>query len=278
MQTNSIFEFSTNNGSIIGRKINVESSRKIVILAAGHNGFYHYGMFPTIQETLANKGISSIAFNYTHCGISNDGSTFEDLEKYQKNCRRLEMEDICSVYHFIQSDDSFIHPMNIFLFAYSMGGLSATIASHYLQSKGNLINGLILLCSLKTLDVRSPEVMTEWKEKGVYFRHNPRTNQFLPQGSEFLEETLASDSTWNMERVCKELKMPVFVAHAKDDEAVPFDHSESIFSWITSNPNQNKFLAIPNAGHTLNTAHPNKRDSEEFQYFMEHLVEWVNVI
>ncbi len=278
MNTPVFFQFNSPNGLIKGTKITVESSDLLVVLAAGHNGFYHYGMFPTLQESFAINGISSVAFNYSHCGISYDGSTFEDLERYEKNCRRLEKEDICSVVEWIHADESFRKSLKICLLAHSMGGISAAFATHYLQSKDHLINGLILLCSMKTLNVRSLEIMKEWNEKGVYWRLNPRTNQMLPQGAEFLAETLASESTWNMERICKELETPVFVAHSQQDEAVPFDHGESIYRWLKSNHPLNEFYPISNAGHTLNTVHPTNRNSDELQLFIEKAVDWLKTI
>lgn len=273
-----LFQIESPNGTIRGNFVSCGADFPIVLMACGHNGFYHFGMFPTIQQAFVEKGISSVAFNYTHCGISDDGDFFDDLEKYKANCRRLEVEDLAFMAKEITSNQIFHKPDQFFLFGHSMGGFSALFASQAIQISGIKLSGIILLNSLRTLDVRTPEIMEEWKANGVYFRPNMRTKQDLPQGPEFLAETLASDTTWNMQEVVEKLMIPCFVAHAVEDESVPFEHGRTIFSWVYKNNSQNAFLPIPNAGHTLNTVHPMKRDSEELQFFCSQIVDWMKLV
>ncbi|TSJ45594.1 alpha/beta hydrolase family protein [Fluviicola chungangensis] len=263
------------NGTIRGNFTSCGTDSPLVLMACGHNGFYHFGMFPTIQRLLAEKGISSVAFNYTHCGISDDGDYFNDLEGYKANCRRLEVEDLTFMAKEIATNPLFHKPDHLFLLGHSMGGFSVVFASKTIQNSGIELAGIILLNALRTLDVRTPEIMEEWKANGVYFRSNMRTKQELPQGPEFLAETLASGTTWNMQPIVEKLTIPCFVAHAVDDESVPFEHGRTIFSWVYKNNSQNAFLPIPNAGHTLNTTHPMKRDSEELRFFCEQVVNWI---
>lgn len=270
-----LFQIESPNGTIRGNQVSCGVDSPIVLMACGHNGFYHFGMFPTIQQIFAEKGISSIAFNYTHCGISDDGDFFDDLENYKANCRRLEVEDLTFMAKQIGENELFHKPKQLFLFGHSMGGFSAMFASKSIQLAGIKLSGIILLNSMRTLNVRTPEIMEEWKANGVYFRPNMRTKQDLPQGSEFLAETLASDTTWNMQKVVEKLLIPCFVAHSVDDESVPFEHGRTIFSWVYKNNSQNAFLPIPNAGHTLNTTHPMKRDSEELQFFCGQVIDWI---
>lgn len=272
---NNLFQIASPNGTIRGNFTSCGADSPIVLLACGHNGFYHFGMFPTIQSIFAENGISSVAFNYTHCGISGDGDYFDDLESYRNNCRRLEVEDLTFMAKQLSENTLFHKPKHLFLLGHSMGGFSAAFASQAIQDAGIKLDGIILLNSMRTLDVRTPEIMEEWKANGVYFRSNMRTKQELPQGPEFLAETLASDTTWNMQRIVEKWTIPCFVAHAVDDEFVPFEHGRTIFSWVYKNNSHNVFLPIPQAGHTLNTTHPMKRDSEELRFFCEQVVDWI---
>lgn len=269
------FQLESPNGTIRGNLVSCGADSPMVLMACGHNGFYHFGMFPTIQQIFAENGISSVAFNYSHCGISDDGDFFDDLESYKANCRRLEVEDLTFMAREIEEAKLAHKPKQLFLFGHSMGGFSAVFASQAIQNSGMKLAGIILLNAMRTLDVRTPEIMEEWKANGVYFRSNMRTKQELPQGPEFLAETLASDTTWNMQPIVEKLTIPCFVAHAVDDESVPFEHGRTIFSWVYKNNSKNAFLPIPNAGHTLNTTHPMKRDSEELRFFCEQVVDWI---
>lgn len=272
-----LFEIESPNGTIRGNFVSCGADSPIVLMACGHNGFYHFGMFPTIQTCFAENGISSVAFNYTHCGISDNGDYFDDLEKYKANCRRLEVEDLTFMAKEITAGQLSHEPGKLFLFGHSMGGFSAMFATQSIQRSGIELSGIILLNSLRTLDTRTPEIMEEWKANGVYFRPNMRTKQDLPQGPEFLAETLTSDGLWNMERIVEKLSIPCFVAHAVDDESVPFEHGRTIFSWVYKNNSQNAFLPIPHAGHTLNTTHPMKRSSPELQFFCDQVVDWMKL-
>lgn len=275
---NKHFEIESPNGTIRGNSVTCGTGSPVVLMACGHNGFYHFGMFPTIQKALAESGISSVAFNYTHGGITDDGDYFNDLDAYKANCRRLEVEDLTFMAKQLAAGNISDTPGKLFLFGHSMGGFSAVFASAAIQQAGMELSGIILLNSLRTLDTRTPEIMEEWKINGVYFRPNMRTKQDLPQGPEFLEETLASQAEWNMQKPVERLQIPCFVAHAVDDEAVPFEHGRTIFSWVYKNNLQNAFLPIPHAGHTLNTTHPMKRDSAELQFFCEQVVSWLKTV
>ncbi len=274
---NKLFQIESPNGTIRGNFASCGADSPIVLMACGHNGFYHFGMFPTMQNYFAENGISSIAFNYTHCGISDDGDYFDDLESYKNNSRRLEVEDLTFMAKQLSEHTFFHKPKQLFLFGHSMGGFSTAFASKSIQNAGIELSGIILLNSLRTLNTRTPEIMEEWQANGVYFRPNMRTKQELPQGPEFLAETLASDTTWNMQPIIESVTIPCFVAHAVDDEAVPFEHGRTIFSWVYKNNLQNAFLPIPNAGHTLNTTHPMKRDSQELQFFCGQVIDWMKL-
>src|SRR5688572_7675363 len=85
------------NGTIDGIYITAGPHFPLVIIINGHNGFYNYGMFPYIQQSLYKNNISSYSFNFSHGGIIGDADYFEDLEKYEANCMRLETADLLCV-------------------------------------------------------------------------------------------------------------------------------------------------------------------------------------
>jgi uncharacterized protein len=269
-----IFEIESPNGTLRGN-IRELPGAPLVVLLCGHNGFYHFAFFPTLQQHLIENGYSSVAFNYSHCGISDHGDYFDDLSRYEKNCRRLEVEDTVFL---VSSIDKILQqkPSHLFLLGHSMGGFNTGFVADKLVSSGINVNGLVFLNALKTLDIRTKEIMDEWQANGVYHRNNGRTHQDLPQGKEFLEETLASHDKWNLEKTIGHLVMPILVVHGSADEAVPFEHGLNIFSWIDDNNDHNEFIAIENGTHTLNTSHVGNRESEQLDEFCGELVEWLD--
>ena len=269
------FQFDSSNGTINGIYRNAGNDSPLVVIANGHNGFYNYGMFPYIQQTLVENGISSVAFNYTHSGIVGENDFFEDLEKYGKNCRRLEKEDLLFVLQ--QVKNSFPDHSSAFVLAHSMGGIATVFAAKEAAENGIKLDGAILLNCLSTLDVRSEEVMEKWKRDRVWLIRNNRTLQDLPQGEEYLEETIASRGagSWNPEPVVRSLRIPLLVAHADTDESVPIWHGEKLVEWSTGNHPKTHFHSIKNGSHTLNTKHPFEGTNPILDGFLKTAIEWI---
>lgn len=266
------------NGALRTNKRIVSKDAPCVILCCGHNGFYHFAFFPTLQDELEKHGFSSIAFNYSHNGISGDGDIFDELEKYEQNCRTLEVSDTLFLLHEIRKDGTLDSDAPLIVFGHSMGGITATFTVRVALEQHIPICALTLLCSMKTLNVRTPEVMQEWREKGVYFRYNSRTKQDLPQGKSFLKETEAFENEWNMEHCISQLRLPIYIAHSVDDESVPFEHGRSLFGWCYRANTATTFLPIPHANHTLNTTHLGDKTSNELTLFIENWVKWLQKI
>jgi len=265
------------NGAIDGVYTNAGEGTPLVIIANGHNGFFHYGMFPYIRKSLAEAGISTIGFNYSHSGIIGDADIFEDLNRYEKNCRRLEKEDLLLVLEETVEPE-FENHSGRFILAHSMGGIATVFAANEAQGKHYAPDGIVLLCSLSTLNVRKPEVLEAWKENKVWKLRNNRTLQDLPQGEEYLNETLESvpGGKWDPEPVVRSLRMPVLVVHSAEDESVPVKHGENLYEWCKDNHPANAFLLIPGASHTLNTKHPFEGKTPQLELFLEEMIRWMN--
>ena len=137
------------------------------------------------------------------------------------------------------------------------------------------LHGLILLCCLCTLNVRSAEVIENWKKNGVWLIRNNRTQQDLPQGKEYLEETLAAEGKWNLEPVIRNLELPILVAHSELDESVPLRHGETLFGWCKGRHPRTEFFLIPNGSHTLNTKHPFDGPTPQLETFLAQAKCWI---
>lgn len=273
MQSSKI-SFSHSNGTIEGVYINAGDNTPLIIIANGHNGFYNYGMFPYIQSKLGESGVSSYSFNYSHGGVKGDEDFFSELEKYEKNCMRLEKEDILCALENLQSDD-YKHHSSISIFTHSLGGVPTIFATVEAQELKLKLNSIILTATIKTLDVWGDTMMKKWQEDGVYLMKNKRTNQDLPQGYEFLQEVLKSNTDWNVETAIKKIQLPTLIVHGEKDEAVPVEHSKTLFEWVQGNNPQNELNIITDATHNFNTKHPFEGTSPELDNMVLVCVDWV---
>lgn len=263
---------NTVNGLIYTAEALPDSFNQIVVICVGYNGFYNYGMFPTIQNELFKHGIASICFNYSHAGIGEDEDVFTDLDRYQKNCRRLEVEDTIEVYQNIKNRFPF---KKYSILGHSMGAVVAVFTALKLKYSFKEDINLILLNGLSTLNNKSQEMLEDWKKQGIYLAFNPRTKQHLPLGEEYLAEVLDADNKWNVENALSNLNFNrTLVAHGTADEAVPMWHGVKNYKALMCS---NKlFIELPDASHTLNTKHPEVRDSDQLQFFIQHLINWLN--
>src|SRR5204863_5487297 len=134
--------------TVEGVYINAGIGSPLVIIINSHNGFYSYGMFPYIQQKLFENGISSYSFNFSHGGIIGDADFFEDLENYEKNCMRLEVEDLLSVLH---NPNQFNKHSKLILLSHSLGGVPAIFGAAKAIDENINIDGIILVSSVKTL-------------------------------------------------------------------------------------------------------------------------------
>ncbi len=265
--------FQHKNGTVEGIYINAADASPLVIIVNGHNGFYNYGMFPYIQQKLYEKSISSYSFNFSHGGVRGEADQFEDLEKYEQNCMRLETEDVVCVLRSL--NNQFKKHLRIYLLAHSLGGVPTIFATKTaIEEKLNLA-GIILVSTVKTLNFWSPEIIREWALAGVYYQKNNRTKQELPQGFEFLQEILKSENEWNVKKGIQSLSIPILIIHGANDEAVSVAHGESLYSWIKNSNPHSSLKIVENATHTFNTKHPFEKTSIELEELIKITVDWI---
>jgi pimeloyl-ACP methyl ester carboxylesterase len=262
------------NGTIDGIYFDAGPGSPLVIIVNGHNGFYNYGMFPYLQESFSKNNISSYSFNFSHGGIIGDSDYFEDLEKYEANCMRLETEDLLCV---LQNLDSgrFNKHANVILLAHSLGGVPTVFGSKKAAEEEIKIRGIILVSTVKTLYFWPVEMIKEWATTGVYYKKNNRTKQELPQGFEFLQEVMSSETEWNVEREITSLQIPMLIIHGENDEAIPVEHGQALFAWIKETNPEPQLKIIRGATHTYNTKHPFEGPSKELEELITTSVDWI---
>lgn len=140
------------------------------------------------------------------------------------------------------------------------------------------VDGILLIAPTKTLDFWSKEEMEEWEKKGVLMLLNKRTNQKLPQGKEYLEETKHAHDKWSIEKALKGVHAKFLILQGEKDEAIPIEEAITINEWNKANGNISEVKIIPNATHTFNTKHPFTGNSTELDLMLTEAIRWINSI
>lgn len=269
--------FNFKHGNVEGIYLDAgDSNSPLVIITNGHNGFYGYGMFPYIQEQLQARNISSFSYNFSHGGIEGSSDYFTRIDLYEKNCMRLETQDLYEIVkHLPQSSIKVPAKNRLILLSHSLGSVPTIFAAKKMLEEGLQIDGIVLIAPTMTLDFWSKNEMEEWEKNGVLLLKNKRTNQELPQGREYLEETKQANGIWSVKEALKKVKTRFLIIHGDKDEAIPIQEAITINSWNKENGNPSELKIIENAGHTYNSKHPFQGPSKELNFMIEEVSSWI---
>jgi pimeloyl-ACP methyl ester carboxylesterase len=261
---------------IISESMNSKSP--LVIITNGMNGFYNYGMFPYLQERLLENNISSISYNFSHGGVEGGNDYFTRIDLYEKNSMRLETADLVGLIQNLDKISLTNEKLkeNIFLLSHSLGNYPTTFAAKDLLKLGYPIKGAILLAPSMTLDFWSKEQMADWEKDGFLMYPNKRTNQQLPLGKEFLEETKQSYDKWSLEKILIHVKIPFLILHGKNDDSIPIEEAVAINEWNKIYNNITELIIIDNCNHVFNTKHPFESTNPQLEFAISTVVNWIN--
>lgn len=201
---------------------NIEDGRKkpLIIFVHGFKGFKDWGHWHLVAEEFAKNGFYFIKFNFSHNGTTPEAPLdFGDLEAFGMNNYTKEEADIDTLFEWLEQDDDNAYDLdNVTLIGHSRGGGLAIAKT----ARDSRIHRLITLASVAQLGFasRHPEVLENWKEKGVYYIMNGRTKQNMPLYYQLHEDILQNGDKFDVEAAAKAIQKPWLIIHGTDDMAV----------------------------------------------------------
>ena len=165
--------------------------KQIVIFSHGFKGFKDWGPFNEMAKSFANENLFFIKFNFSHNGTSvEDPYNFVDLESFGKNNFSLELDDLNYIINWIINNDSFTNEIDINkinLLGHSRGGAISILKA----AEDSRIKKVISWASPSDFTNRMDDSkISLWKEKGVAYVFNSRTNQNMPMYYQFYEDCI----------------------------------------------------------------------------------------
>jgi len=229
--------------------------KPIIIFCHGFKGFKDFGCFNLIADYFAAQDFVSIKFNFSHNGTSPAHPLdFVDLESFAQNTFSYELEDLGSVIDAVSKNNLNIHHgeadlENINLIGHSRGGGIAILKAF----EDNRVNAIVTWASVNEWGkFWKEEVVIKWKEEGIRYEFNARTQQQMPMYYTIYEDLAKNKNRLNIPFAIQNLKKPFLVIHGEKDETVKVEVAEQMKSW-----NQNITLKIiPNTNHTFDSKHP----------------------
>lgn len=248
--------------------------KHVVIFSHGFKGFKDWGPFNIMAKSFANENFFFLKFNFSHNGTSiDDPCNFNDLESFGNNNFSIELDDLNLIINWIIHNEDFAKEIdinNINLLGHSRGGAISILKA----SEDNRINKVISWASPSDFTNRMDDSkISLWKEKGVAYVFNSRTNQNMPMYYQFYEDCIKNSKRIDIKNACLNLKVSHLVVHGTDDPTVSISDAYDFKKWNSNT----EIFEINNANHVFGIMHPYTLDKypKDFRLTLDKTFEFL---
>lgn len=257
------FSFLTHSGNKIRASLFYESFGEIkpcLILVHGFKGFKDWGFWPYTAEFFSKNGFNVLSFNFSHNGVGDSLTEFDELGKFAENTISLEIDELNEIVDSVHN--GLIKNLNcnlIGLIGHSRGGAVSILVSAINKN----VNALAVWASVAKLDRYTERQKKEWREKGFIEVLNSRTNQMMRLNVSLLEDIESKkNSVLNIEKAVKNLNKPFLIIHGEQDLTVPLIEGKLLYEY--ADKNLTEMEVIPSTGHTFDIVHPFESSNKKF--------------
>jgi len=225
----------------------------VVIFLHGFKGFKDWGHFPAVADAFAQAGLACCRCNFSHNGTSPEApDRFTDLEGFAENNYSREQEDCRLLMDWLLHHEplqGLINPEAIYLLGHSRGGAMAIL---FARTEPR-IRKLVTWAAVADLESRMAlRQHRYWRDKGVIYTYNSRTEQHMPMHYQFYLDYMANKETFDVRAAAASLDIPWLIVHGVRDESVKIDEGRLLKSL---NPGA-QLMEVKQAGHTFGVSHP----------------------
>ncbi len=231
-----------------------ESPKNIVIFCHGYKGYKDWGAWNLVAESMANKGSFFVKMNFSHNGgTAEQPIDFPDLEAFGQNNFIKELDDLDSVISWVVNSKVYlkeINTQNITLIGHSRGGGIVLLKA----ASDSRVNKVITWAGVSDFASRFPdgEQLESWRENGVAFITNARTNQQMPHYFQFYTNFKEFESSLTIKTAVQNLTIPQLIIHGNLDETVLLAEAVLIKSWNSNS----ELTIIKDANHSFGSSQP----------------------
>jgi dienelactone hydrolase len=191
----------------------MSGKQPLVIYAHGFNGFKDWGNFDLIATRFAEAGLCFLKFNFSHNGTTPElPEYFTELEAYGNNNYTKELADLQHVIEWSLSEanphHSIINPEKIYLIGHSRGGGIVLLkAAEEKRIKAVATWASVAECKTPWGSWKE-ERIKQWKETGIDYYTNSRTNQQMPLYYQLYEDYQQHKKRLDIVKAVEQLSIP----------------------------------------------------------------------
>ena len=244
-----------------------QSPKSIVIFSHGFKGFKDWGPFNQMANSFAGSNFFFIKFNYSYNGTSiQEPCEFVDLDAFGNNNFSTELDDLKLIidWIFCNKFQNELDLNQINLVGHSRGGAISILKANEDDRINKVVSWAAPSNFIKRMDESKLDI---WKNEGVAYIFNSRTNQNMPLYYQFYEDCLKNKKRINIENACRNLSIPHLAIHGSDDPTVLIEDVYDFKSWNE----KTKVYEIKGANHVFNVSHPFKETNfpDHFQEVLQ---------
>jgi dipeptidyl aminopeptidase/acylaminoacyl peptidase len=261
IQENIIITSTVHNKPITAdfRYIPTKEKKPLILFVHGFKGFKDWGVFNVMADEFARKDFVFLKINLSHNGTTPEQLTdFSDLEAFGNNNFTIELGDLKDSIDYLFSSKNNIPANeidleNINLMGHSRGGGLIILKAR----EDNRIKKVITLAAISDLIKRWPEsFLKAWREKGVQYIENKRTNQMMPLYVQLYDDVLNNSDRLSIPTAIKEMKQPLLAFHGTEDETLPVAMAHQIKEWKPDT----ELVIFEKENHVFGAGHPWSQD------------------
>ncbi|MCF6296854.1 MAG: prolyl oligopeptidase family serine peptidase [Flavobacteriaceae bacterium] len=233
--------------------------KNIVVFCHGYKGYKDWGAWNLVAKEFAKNNIFFIKINFSHNGGTiNQPIDFPDLEAFGNNNFIKELDDIDDVLDWILQNNSIQNEINtksISLIGHSRGGGTALIKAN----ENKKITKVISWAGVSDFGSRFPtgKILQKWRDNGVAYITNVRTNQEMPHYFQFYTNFKENEDRLYIKKAVENLDIPYLIIHGTNDETVLLQEAKNLNSWNSNN----LLYIIEDANHGFDSKQPWKNSS-----------------
>ncbi|WMN06448.1 prolyl oligopeptidase family serine peptidase [Marivirga arenosa] len=236
-----------------------KDKKPLILFVHGFKGFKDWGVFNLFANEMANRGFIFMKINLSHNGTTPENlSDFKDLEAFGNNNFTIELHDLKDSIDYLYSENNIIPNDEIDYNQLNLAGHSRGGGLVILKAReDDRIKKVITLAAISDLSKRWPEsFLKEWRDKGVQYIENKRTNQLMPLYVQLYDDVLENPDRLSIPNAIKEMKQPLLAFHGTKDETLPIEMAYQIKEMKPDT----ELIIYENENHVFGAAHPWKEN------------------